>query len=62
MEGSHTLDASDYIDGQDRQFAIDGLMEGEQYVFSAQAQNQFGSSDFSGSSNFIPVTTSMSFR
>jgi len=26
------------MDGEDRQFLIDGLMEGEQYVFNAQAQ------------------------
>ena len=55
MEGSRTLEASDYMDGEDRQFTIDGLMEGEQYVFSAQARNQFGSSDFSGNSDFITI-------
>ena len=55
MEGSRTLEASDYMDGEDRQFTIDGLMEGEQYVFSVQARNQFGSSDFSGNSDFITI-------
>ena len=43
------------MDGEDRQFTIDGLMEGEQYVFSARARNQFGSSDFSGNSDFITI-------
>ena len=55
IEGSRTLEASDYIDGQNHQFTIDGLMEGEQYVFSAQAQNQFGYSKFSGNSDFITI-------
>ena len=53
MEGSRVLDAFDYVDGEDRQFTIDGLMEGEQYVFTAQARNQFGSSPFSGNSHLI---------
>ena len=53
MEGSRALDASDYMDGQDRHFTIDGLMEGERYLFSAQAQNQFGSSPFSGNSDLL---------
>ena len=57
MEGSRTLEASDYVDGENRQFTIDGLMEGEYYVFSAQARNQFGSSDFSENSDFINSTT-----
>ena len=55
MEDSRTLEASDYMDGEDRQFTIDGLVEGEQYVFSARARNQFGSSDFSGNSDFITI-------
>ena len=57
IKGSRTLEASDYVDGQDNQFIIDGLMEGEQYAFSAQARNHFGSSDFSGNSNFVSVTS-----
>ena len=57
MEGSRTLEASDYVDGQDNQFIIDGLMEGEQYVFSAQARNQFGISEFSGNSDLITINT-----
>ena len=59
MEGSRTLEASDYVDGQDHQFIIDGLMEGEQYLFSAQARNQFGSSAFSGNSDLITTATGM---
>ena len=59
MEGSRTLNASDYVDGQDGRFTIDGLMEGEQYLFSVQAQNQFGSSPFSGNSDFITTGTGM---
>ena len=55
MEGSRTLEASDYVDGQDHQFIIDGLMEGEQYAFSAQAQNQFGISEFSGNSDLVTI-------
>jgi len=47
---SHILEANDYMDGEARQFTIDGLMVGGIYLFSAQAQNEFGSSDFSGSS------------
>ena len=55
MEGSRTLEASDYVDGEDRQFIIDGLMEGEQYVFTAQTRNQFGFSEFSRNSDFITI-------
>ena len=57
IEGSRTINASDYIDGDNHQFTIDGLMEGEYYVFSAQARNQFGSSDFSENSDFINSTS-----
>ena len=57
MEGSRTLEASDYVDGQDHQFIIDGLMEGEQYVFSAQARNQFGFSKFSENSDLITINS-----
>ena len=60
MEGSSTLEGSDYVDGEDRQFIIDGLIEGEQYVFSAQARNQFGSSAFSGNSDLITIYTAQS--
>ena len=59
MEDSRTLNAPDYMDGQDGQFTIDCLMEGEQYLFSAQARNQFGSSAFSGNSDFIEAGTGM---
>ena len=44
---SRTLEANDYIDGEARQFTIDGLMTGGVYLFSAQAQNEFGASEFS---------------
>ena len=57
MKGSRTLEASDYVDGEDRQFTIDGLIEGEQYVFSAQARNQFGFSKFSGNSDLVTINT-----
>ena len=57
MKGSRTLEALDYVDGEDRQFTIDGLMEGEQYVFNAQARNQFGFSKFSGNSDLITINT-----
>ena len=50
---SRTLEANDYIDGEARQFTIDGLMTGGVYLFSAQAQNEFGFSDFSGNSQPI---------
>jgi len=46
---SRILEANDYIDNEQREFTIDGLMAGEFYRFSAQAQNQFGSSDFTNS-------------
>ena len=36
---------------------IDGLINGEYYVFSAQVWNQFGSSDFSECSDFIKSAT-----
>ena len=49
---SRILEANDYIDNEQREFTIDGLMAGEFYLFSAQAQNQFGSSDFT---NFDPI-------
>ena len=55
---SRTLEADDYMDTQARQFTIDGLMEGGVYLFSAQAQNEFGSSDFSGNSQRVQVATS----
>ena len=58
MEGSRTLDASNYVDDRLQQFTIDGLMEGERYLFSAQARNQFGSSPFSGNSEIIDAGTS----
>ena len=57
MKGSRTLEASDYVDGEDHQFIMDGLMEGEQYVFNAQARNQFGFSKFSGNSDLITIYT-----
>ena len=60
MEGSRVLFASDYVDGERHQFTIDGLMEGESYLFSAQARNQFGSSEFSGISTPITIVTSKS--
>ena len=50
---SHTLEANDYIDGEAHQFSIDGLMTGDVYLFSAQAQNEFGASEFSGNSLLI---------
>ena len=50
---SRTLEAYDYIDGEARQFTIAGLMTGGVYLFSAQAQNAFGASEFSGSSLLI---------
>lgn len=56
IQGSRTINASDYVDGEDRQFTIDGLIKREYYVFSAQARNQFGSSDFSENSDFINST------
>ena len=56
------LEASDYVDGQDHQFIIDGLIEGEQYVFSAQAQNQFGFSKFSGNSDLITINTTQTSK
>jgi len=56
---SHILEANDYMDGEARQFTIDGLMVGGIYLFSAQAQNEFGSSDFSGGS-LIQIDTSTS--
>ena len=59
MEDSRTLNAPDYVDGQDGRFTIDGLMEGQQYLFSAQARNQFGSSAFSGNSDLIEAGTGM---
>ena len=40
------------------EFTINGLMEGGVYLFSAQAQNEFGSSDFSGNSQIVEVATS----
>ena len=46
---SRILEANDYMDNEQREFTIDGLMAGEFYLFSAQAQNQFGSSDFANS-------------
>jgi len=46
---SRILEANDYMDNEERQFTIDGLLAGEVYLFSAQAQNQFGSSDFTNS-------------
>ena len=55
---SRTLEADDYMDTQERQFTIDGLMAGGVYLFSAQAQNEFGSSDFSGNSQIVEVATS----
>ena len=55
---SRTLEANDFMDAQARQFAIDGLMAGGVYLFSAQAQNEFGSSDFSGNSQRVQVATS----
>ena len=58
MEGSIMLEASNYVDDQSQQFMIDGLMEGERYLFSAKAQNQFGSSPFSGNSDLIEAGTS----
>ena len=62
MKGSRTLEASDYVDGQDHQFIIDGLIEGEQYVFSAQARNQFGFSKFSGNSDLITINTTQNLQ
>ena len=59
MEGSQMVDASDYVDDQPQQFPIDGLMEGDRYLFSAQAQNQFGSSPFSGNSDIIDAGIGM---
>jgi len=46
---SRILEANGYVDNEQREFTIDGLMAGEFYLFSAQAQNQFGSSDFTNS-------------
>ena len=46
---SRILEANDYMDNEERQFTIDGLLAGEFYLFSAQAQNQFGTSDFTNS-------------
>ena len=46
---SRILEANDYVDDEERVFTIDGLMAGGIYLFSAQAQNQFGSSDFTNS-------------
>ena len=46
------------MDGERRHFTINGLMEGESYLFRAQAQNQFGSSGFSGISLPITIVTS----
>ena len=60
MEGSRVLFASDYVDGERHQFTINGLMEGESYLFSAQARNQFGSSEFSPISTPITIVTSKS--
>ena len=57
-EGSRILFASDYVDGERRHFTINGLVEGESYLFSAQARNQFGSSGFSGISLPITIVTS----
>ena len=59
MEGSQTVPASNYVDDQPQQFPIDGLMEGERYLFSAQARNQFGSSPFSGNSDIIEAGIGM---
>jgi len=53
---SHTLEVNDYIDGEARQFTIDGLMTGDVYLFSVQAQNEFGASEFSGNSLLIRGT------
>ena len=52
------LEVSNYVDDQSQQFIIDGLMEGERYLFITQAQNQFGSSPFSGNSDLIEAGTS----
>ena len=60
MKGSRVLFASDYVDGERHQFTINGLMEGESYLFSAQARNRFGSSEFSGISTPITIVTSKS--
>ena len=46
---SRILEADDYMDNDQREFTIDGLMAGGFYLFSAQAQNEFGSSGFSNS-------------
>ena len=51
------VEASNYVDDQPQRFTIDGLMEGERYLFSAQARNQFGSSPFSGNSEIIDAGT-----
>ena len=58
IEGSRMVEASNYVDDQPAQFTIDGLMEGERYLFWVQAQNQFGSSPFSGNSGLIEAGTS----
>ena len=50
---SRILEANDYIDNEQREFTIDGLMAGEFYLFSAQAQNEFGSSDFTHSAPIL---------
>lgn len=55
---SRTLEAKDYSDREERQFTVDGLTAGGAYLFSAQAQNQFGVSDFSGNSFVVRVATS----
>ena len=59
MEGSQMVEASNYMDDQPQQFPIDGLMEGDRYLFSAQARNQFGSSPFSGNSDIIEAGIGM---
>jgi len=43
---SRILEANEYMDNEQREFTIDGLMAGGTYLFSAQAQNEFGSSGF----------------
>jgi len=40
---SRILDANDYVDNEQHEFTIDGLMAGEIYLFSAQAQNECSS-------------------
>ena len=52
------MNFSSYMSGEKVSLTVDDLAIGEQYQFSTQAYNQFGTSELSNRSNIITITES----